>query len=267
MFQGMKASILFKQVAFATILFCFVNAEAQQQMRVIPNLGFKRGEKLTFRLHYGIIDAGKATISIENENKIINGRSTLHVIGLGSSTGAFSLFFKVRDRYETYIDEQSVCPLMFIRRVDEGGFIIKQDIVFDQQYHIANANGKEVKTPDYIQDMLSAFFYASTFDYDSIQPGKVDSVETYVDNEIWVLKIKFIKRDTLDSDIGKIRCMVFEPIVQKGRIFKHSDDLQVWISDDKNHIPIRAKANVIVGSVKMDLESYSGLPNDFALVK
>ena len=268
MFQGlMKAPLFFKHVTFTLLMLCAVNAIAQEPMRAIPNLGFKRGEKLTFRLHYGLLDAGKATINIENENKIINGRSTLHVVGLGSSTGAFSLFFKVRDRYETYIDEQSVCPLMFIRRVDEGGFLIKQDIVFDQQYHIANSNGKEVKIPDYIQDMLSAFFYASTFDYDNIQPGKVDSVETYVDDEIWTLRIKFVRRDTLDSDIGKIRCMVFEPMVQKGRIFKHDDDLQVWISDDKNHIPIRAKANVLVGSVKMDLESYSGLPNDFALVK
>jgi hypothetical protein len=67
--------------------------------------------------------------------------------------------------------------------------------------------------------------------------------------------------------LGKIRCMVFEPMVQKGRIFKHDDDLQVWISDDASHVPIRAQANVLVGSIKLDLESYSGLVSDLAIVK
>jgi hypothetical protein len=267
MFKGLiNFSRISQRIAFLAVLMCYVNAEAQT-MRVIPNPAFKRGEQLTYRLHYGFVDAGTANITIENENKVINGRSTFHVVGIGTSKGAFNFFFKVRDRYETYIDEQSLCPLMFIRRVDEGGFKINQDIVFDQQYHVANCNGKEYTTPDYVQDMLSAFFFARTFNYDSISPGKIDSVQTFVDDQVWVLKIKFIKRDTLDSDIGKVACLVFEPMVQKGRIFKHDDDLQVWISDDKNHIPIRAKASVLVGSIKMDLMSYSGLPNSFALVK
>jgi len=56
-------------------------------------------------------------------------------------------------------------------------------------------------------------------------------------------------------------------MVQKGRIFKHNDDLQVWISDDKNHIPIRAQANILVGSIKLDIISWSGLANQAAVTK
>ena len=151
--------------------------------------------------------------------------------------------------------------------MDEGGFKFTQDQVYDQQYHKVNSNGKEHNIPPYAQDMLSSFYYARLFDYSNEKPGKIDSIRTFVDDTIWTLKIKFIKRDTIDSDIGKISCLVFEPMVQKGRIFKHDDDLQVWISDDKNHIPIRAQANIMVGSVKLDLNSYSGLVNDLALIK
>lgn len=244
-----------------------VNATAQKKLRILHNEAFKRGEQLVYRIHYGFVDAATATITVENDNKKINGRSTYHVIGVGNSKGAFNMFFKVRDRYETYIDSESICPLMFIRRVDEGGYKINQDLVFDQEYHKVNSNGKELDTPDYVQDMLSAFYYARTFNYDSVTPGKIDSIVTFVDDKVWTLKIKFIGYDTLDSDVGKIRCLIFEPLVQKGRIFKHSEDLQVWISDDKNHIPIRAKANILFGSIKMDLQSYTGLPNDFAMVK
>src|SRR6185312_3943422 len=118
-------------IALIAVVFTSQPAQGQEEMRKIKNEAFKRGELLTYRLHYGIIDAGKATISIENEDKIIDGHDTYHIIGLGNSTGAFNFFFKVRDRYETYMDADALCPLIFIRRVDEGGFKFGQDMVFD----------------------------------------------------------------------------------------------------------------------------------------
>lgn len=244
-----------------------VYTQSGNEPRTLENKAFKRGEQLNYRIHYGIIDAGTATISVLNENRSIGGRDSYHVLGTGNSTGAFNFFFKVRDRYESYIDEKSMCALIFSRKVDEGGFKFTQDQVYDQEYHKVNSNGKEYNIPSYVQDMLSSFYFARNFDYADESPGKIDSVITFVDNQVWTLRIKFIRRDTLDSDIGKIRCLVFEPMVQKGRIFKHDDDLQVWISDDVNHVPIRAQANILVGSIKLDLESYSGLVDGLALVK
>lgn len=262
------ARIVTKHLVITSALLWATFSNAQDTARNVDNKAFQRGEELTYRIHYGFIDAATATIKISDENKKIDGHSTYHVVGTGTSKGAFNMFFKVRDRYETYIDSQSLCPLMFIRRVDEGGYKINQDMLFDQDYHVVNSNGKNYyNLPPYIQDMLSSFYYARTFKYENEKPGKIDSVTCFVDNEIWTLKIKFIKYDNLESDVGKIRCMVFEPLVQKGRIFKKSEDLKVWITDDQNHVPIRAQANILFGSIKMDLESYSGLVNDFNKIK
>jgi hypothetical protein len=252
---------------FSFITLHFINSFAQDKERTVKNEAFKCGEQLVYRIHYGFIDAGQATIKIQDSLVPVMGKKTYHIVGTGISTGVVGAVFKVDDRYETYMDAKSMCPLMFIRRVNEGGFIIKQDMLFDQDYHIVNSSGKKIKIPAYIQDMVSAFYYSRTFDYSNEKPGKIDSVITIVDNEIWSLRIKFVKRDTIKSDVGKICCMVFEPMVQKGRIFKHDDDLQVWISDDKNHIPIRAQANILVGSVKMDIMSWSGLANKAAVAK
>ena len=248
--------------------FSIFNCSGQNSLRTINNTAFTFGEELKYRIHYGIIDGGLATIKVESSAKKVGGRNAYHVIGKGETSAAWSLFYKIRDRYETYIDEQTLCPLMFIRRVDEGGYKINQDLIFDQEYHVINSNGKQfTNMPPYIQDMLSAFYFARTLNYSNEKPGKIDSVITFVDNEVWSLKIKFVRYDTLDSDVGKIRCMLFEPMVQKGRIFKKSEDLTVWISDDKNHIPLRAKANILVGSIKMDLESYSGTVEEFSKLK
>jgi hypothetical protein len=57
------------------------------------------------------------------------------------------------------------------------------------------------------------------------------------------------------------------PVLQKGRIFKHEEDMLVWLSDDVNHIPIRAKANILFGSIKLDLSNYKGIMQPLQFIK
>jgi hypothetical protein len=238
----------------------------KSELRVVKNESFKRGEVLKFRLHYGIIDAGTAEVTVTDENKQLNDRNTFHVVGIGKSRGAFDPFFKVRDRYESFIDEGSVSPVVFIRRVDEGGYKINQDQVYDHEKKKVISNGTSYDIPEYTQDMISAFYYARTLDMSNAKAGDLFSLKSFIDGEIWELKIKFIGRETISTDVGKVRCLRFRPIVQRGRVFKKEEDLNVWISDDKNHIPVRAQAEVLIGSVKMDLTSYSNLANPLSLV-
>jgi hypothetical protein len=87
---------------------------------------------------------------------------------------------------------------------------------------------------------------------------------TIVDGEMYNLQIRYKGRQVVKTEFGKIRCLKFVPIVQKGRIFKHEEDLIVWVSDDKNHIPIRAKAEILFGSLKVDLIDFKGLVNPMA---
>lgn len=238
-----------------------------QQYRTIDNKAFKRGELLKYRIHYGIIEAAEATLEVKNETKSIGNRNCLHVVGLGNSKPAWDVFFKVRDRYETYIDEEAIVPWVFIRRVDEGGYIINQNQVYNHNKKTVNSDGKNFNIPQYCQDMLSAFYFARTANYDTLKKGDVITVNAFVDNEIFPLKIKFMGKEAIKSDIGKINCLKFRPIIQKGRIFKDEEDLEIWISDDPNHVPIRAKADILFGSLKIDLTSYSNLANELNLVK
>ena len=203
-------------------------------------------------------------IEVKDENKVLNGRNTYHVVGSGYSKGAFDWFFKVRDRYESYIDEQALVPWIFIRRCDEGGYKINQNQAFDHYKKTVNSDGKILEVPVNIQDMLSAFYYARNMDFSTAKPGDIFSFKSFVDNEVYDTKIKYIGKETIKSDVGKIRCLKFRPVVQKGRIFKHEEDLNVWISDDKNKIPIRAQANILVGSIKMDIISHTNLANPLA---
>ena len=242
----------------STVILTHSNA---QELRTLKETAFKRGEVLNYRIHYGFIDAATASIEVKNENTLIGGRSTFHIVGIGVTKSSFDWFFKVRDRYETYLDEQALVPWLFIRRVNEGGYIINQNMVFNQIKHTVNSNGKIFNVIPNIQDMLSSFYYARCFDFSNAKKGDLFDVPSFVDNKLFNLQIKFIKRETIKTDFGKIKCLVFVPVLQTGRIFKNEEDMKVWITDDDNHIPIRAEAQILVGSIKMDLQSYSGLAN------
>lgn len=231
------------------------------------NSAFKEGELLTYRMHYGILNAGVAELEVKPDLIEIGGRKVYHIVGTGYTTGAADMFFKVRDRYETYMDKNALLPWYFVRRVDEGGYKFSQDYMFNHYTQKVDVgNNQKIDFPSGIQDMVSAFYASRSLDLSNAKKGDVFTLNCFLDKEVWPLKIKFVGREVINTDIGKVRALKFRPIVQQGRVFKKEEDLNVWISDDKNHIVLRAQADIIIGSVKMDITSAKNLANAMSKV-
>lgn len=232
------------------------------------NEAFKEGEILSYRLHYGAMDAGVILMEVKPEVMEVAGRKVYHVVGNGYTKGTFDWFFKVRDRYETFIDKDAMLPWMFVRRVYEGGVIINQDYTFNHYTNKVDVgSGEKVDVPAGTQDMISAFYSARNLDLTNAKEGDIFTINSIVDKEIWPLKIRYVGKEKITCDIGTFNCVKFRPIVQKGRIFKSEDDLNVWLTDDKNHVPLRAQAKLLVGSIKLDIVSVKNLANPTSEVK
>lgn len=232
----------------------------------VNHSAFQRGELLEFDISYGWLDAGEAIIEITHERETINERPVMHVVGTGNSRGTFNWFFKVRDRYETFLDEEGVFPWLFVRDIHEGSFELQQEYQFDPYTKTALSNkGKSYEVPLGVQDMISAFYKARTLDLQKAKPGQIFELEAFVDNEVWPLKIKYLRDETIEIDRGTFDCQVFVPVVQTGRIFKEEEDMLVWVTKDRNHIPVLAKASILVGSIDMELRDFSGLANPVAM--
>lgn len=233
----------------------------------VNNRAFQAGEYLKFRLHYGFVDAGEAEIRVKDTDREIFGRDVYHIVGEGKTLGAFNWFFKVRDKYETYLDKEGIFPWLFIRDVYEGGYEINQNYKFFQHKGaVKTQDGETYKVNPSVQDMLSAFYFARTLDFSDATPGKTYTIPSFVDGEEFPLIIKYLGTEVIKTRTGKYRCMKFVPVVQEGRIFKDEDDMRVWVTDDSNRIPILAKAKVLVGSIKAEVVDYSGLAHPVAKV-
>ena len=237
------------------------------RLPAVPHHTFQKGEKLTYKVGYGWFDAGKAVIEIKNEKHERGGRDVLHIVGTGTTEGAFDWFFKVRDRYETYLDAEGVFPWSFVRRVDEGGYTKKQDYTFVQTHNIVKDHkGRTFEVPHVVQDMISSFYYCRTLDFQNARKGDIFTIPTFVDEEYYPLKIKYLGTETIKVSKGKFDCLKFVPVVQEGRIFKKEEDMTVWVTNDMNKIPILAKAKILVGSIKMEIDDYEGLSNPISKV-
>lgn len=261
------------------VVICLASTTTFAQLRKIKNEAFQRGEKLTYSVYYdalltGKVKAGSATLEVKDENKIINDRSTFHIVANGRTKGAFNLFYKVIDRYETYLDEETIAPWLFIRRVDEGGYIINQDVTFNQNrktaYFKDNKRGtsSSVTTPDYIQDIISVFYYARTYEFSSASANADFPVKFMLDDTVYSTKFIFLGRENVKTNLGTIRCLKFKPQVLTGSVFKDPYPMIIYVSDDKNRVPVMAESDVLVGKIRLELVDYYGLKNSFtAMVK
>ena len=234
-------------------------------LKIVDYATFSKGEKLEYLAHYGFIHAGKATVEVTKGAHYVNGHMCTKVDGKGFSTGTFDFFFKVRDSYITYMNTKTLQPYRFVRHVDEGGFVFDQEYNFDHEKQIVTTEKKDtVNVPVGIQDLVSAYYYARSIDLDHYKIGDVLTFKAFVDGIVEPIRIKYIGKETIKIKSGSYRCFKFQPVVQSGRVFTDEDDLIVYISDDKNKIPVLIEAKVIVGSVKLELISVSGLTHPLA---
>lgn len=231
---------------------------------------FESGEWFKFRIHYGLINAGYATLEIQEA--VRNNKSVYHAIGKGHTTGMSRFFFKVEDVYESYFDKETGNPYQFIRKIDEGGYTKDQEGFFNQSTNrvlVKDYKNKSENTyiiPEGAQDILSTFYYLRNYPtIDKLKIGESIAIDMFFDNETTKFKLKFIGIEDIRTKFGVISTMVFRPLVQSGRVFKEQESLTVWISNDDNKLPIRIEAKLAVGSIKADLESFKGLKYSFKI--
>jgi len=230
----------------------------------VKNTAFKTGEILRYRVSYGFVDAGEATIEVKSTSRKGDGRELQHAVAKGKTLGGFNNFYHVEDTYESYIDKKSIMPWYFVRDVDEGGFLINQKYTFKHNVSKVNNGTKDFDVSMGIQDMISSFYKARTLNFSGMKPGKVFSFKCFMDDEVFTLKIKYKGKEEIRIRKGKFQCYKFVPVVQTGRYFENEEDVQFWVTADENRIPILVKAKIPVGTVKMHLVEWSGLKNELS---
>ena len=229
--------------------------------RVLENHAFKEGEKLTFDVNYGFVTAGIAVMAIPTIKRI-SGREAYHVTFEVNSVPSFDMFYKVRDRYETYIDVEGLFPWRFEQHIREGGYTRDFSAFFDQRKGKAKTSEGEYSIPLYVNDIVSAFYYARTLDYSNMKVNDLIHLQNFYKDKVYNLDVKFLGKEVVEVPAGKFECIIVEPLVKEGGLFKHEGNIIVWLTNDELKMPVKVRTKVVIGYVEAKLTNYEGLAGE-----
>lgn len=233
---------------------------------------FQDGEWFKFKMSYSnFLKAGEATLSVKETE--LGGKPVFHVVGKGYTTGMIKWFFKVKDVYESYFDTTKYIPYKFIRNIDEGGHKKNIEIDFNHDKKTALVFNKKynrkrtIAIEPNVQDMVSTYYYLrNKINISELQIGKEVKLNMFFDEENYGFKLKYLGEETISTEFGDIKSLKFRPYVMAGRVFKEEESLTLWVSKDKNKLPLRIKADLAVGSLRADLDAFKGLKHPFQIV-
>ncbi|MCK5856179.1 MAG: DUF3108 domain-containing protein [Bacteroidales bacterium] len=241
-----------------------------QDNNILLNNAFQRGEKLTFKLYYrsavtGNVNAGELISEVKPNRVYIANKPAYHIVMEGRTKGAFNWFFKIRDRFETYMNELNLRPLFYKKRIQEGDYKTQREVRFNQETGIINyhnlKNGQKgiVNTTVEVQDLVSSLYYIRNWDFNNFSNGHKFQLNVFLDDSVYQVQFEYIGKETIKTNLGKISCIKFKPKMLTGGVFEDESPMTVYVSDDKNHLPILVVSEVAVGSVRMELKEYSGI--------
>lgn len=228
-----------------------------------PNPAFGNNEKLKYLLYYGFIKGGEATLELEKK-----GTHTMCAKAKAKTIGLAKAIVDIDDVFTSYFNEYTGKPYKAIRDIKEGDYKFYNEVRFDHANNkVHSQKSGEVAVPPNIYDIVSAFYYARNAPFKNAKPNDTIIIQTYFADEVFPFMLVYNGKEIIKTKSGKYHALKFTPVVETGRIFKESDDMRFWVSDDKNCIPLRFEFDLILGSIKCDLIEYEGIKNEFAKIK
>ncbi len=231
---------------------------------------FKSGERLTVVAGYkwGLInaDVGEATMSIEEE--MFRDTHYYSVRAYATTYKMWDRFFVVRDVYESHFDFRTLRPIYFHRNVNEGGYKILGTMYFNDDYTIKSSTVRNEKSrKDTVlsgrsctYDLISLFYSSRSLDFTNLLSGKTYPFSFAIDDEIYNLSYSFIAREEIKiSGLGTFRALHFTAQLVIGDVFSGESDMDIWITDDANRMPLMVKTALRVGTVSVRLSKYDNL--------
>jgi len=244
------------------------DTSAVKEFRKLPQSAFGLGERLEFEIGYGFVTAGYAVMEVAPNFAVMNGRNCYDITVSVGSSSSFDWVYKFKEYYKCYIDAEGIFPWKFEQHSKEPNFEKDFVAIFDHE----NLKVKTAQTvkgdkkpdaehiiPKYVQDLISAFYFARTMNFSGSKRGDVVTIPSFNDDTTYNLGIKFLDREDVDVTAGEFRSFMVQPMVKEGALSSKAEDIVVWISDDERKIPLKVQLSIIIGSVKAELKSYQNL--------
>ncbi|QBQ40045.1 DUF3108 domain-containing protein [Sphingobacterium psychroaquaticum] len=242
------------------LVFSSLSWAQAQTLPYLPDPTYKEGEKLTYKLRYGIISAATGTLQVQKSKLRFSNPNAFHLSAFGQTSGAFSVFYTVKNQYDSYIDADNYLPYLYTEDIHEGRYTRKEYATFDHKNKSVSGRKGTFKSPtSQFFDLLSAYYFSRNLDLSSLKKNDTFKISYFLNDEVAQLGVKYIGVEKIKTTLGTIECIKLSPEITPGRIFKKNSQLFLWVTNDGNRIPVKAQVEILIGSITMELVQASGL--------
>lgn len=243
-------------------------------------LAFQPGEELSYTASYSaaMLTTDVATIDFKTSADKIDGIPCYRIRAHGLTRPFYSVFFKMDDVYETWLEQSTLRPLLATAEIKEGSYRYRSRLTFNWKAGLVYTFGKnlkkgyergrtmEVTAADF--DPVAHFFYLRNLPSMSrMKKGEKGRLNLVMVDTIRTIEYKFLGREIIDAPAtGPVRCMKFTCQLAPGdaQSFKEGTDFFIWISDDENRIPVYLETPIRVGRVQATLTGWKNLAHPFS---
>lgn len=244
----------------------FMTYQNGNRVAMLSDVAFTKGEKISYLVHYGFINAGEAVLRVDNNFHTINGNSCYKVDVEGKTVGVFSWTTTVDDKWSSYIDTKKHIPRKFYRKIKENKYRKEETIEFDHSGKQANVKykkrddkewiKKEYPIPTNVQDMISGYYFLRRVDYEKLTKNEIIRMDAFFEDSVYDFKVRYIGKETIKTKIGKKEAFVMSPIMPPNGLFSGKESIKIWMSADQDRIPLKIRADMFIGGIEVDVTEY-----------
>jgi hypothetical protein len=268
------------RLSVTLIFFSFVShavAQAPGGNGKFKNDIFGPGEELTYKATFLGITAGSAVTRVDKTYNKVLGDVCYKIDVFGQTSDWLGWVTKVNDNWGAYLDTTNMLTRASYRKIREGRYRKDEWVTFNQEIHKASVQVIDKKTGKYGEpkhydipvnatDIVGGFMYLRFFDFEHTKKGDTLSIKGFFEDKSYTLKILYKGKEVVKTSIGKIPCHVLIPVMPDNQLFDGENSVTVWISDDKNKIPVKMSAKMFIGHTGIELTGFRGLRNSIRIV-
>ncbi|MDD4870534.1 MAG: DUF3108 domain-containing protein [Kiritimatiellae bacterium] len=228
---------------------------------------FPVGEKLIYRLYWGVIPVGSCEITTEWVEH--GGNKMLAIKAIAKTTSVVSKIYPVDDYIETIIKPESFLPDQYTQKLHEGRHVRNDLLTFNHKNGIAHWKSaksgrssvtKDIKIESDTRDVLCLTYFMRSR---GLSVGQTENFRVLVDDKIYDLQVTGLGYEEMDiEDFGKIKCLTIEPKARFGAIFVRKGRVTLWFSEDERRICTRMAGKLSFASLKAVLSGVEGPGED-----
>jgi hypothetical protein len=213
---------------------------------------FEAGESLTYDVRFGAVKVGTGRMRVLGQESI-RGRNAWHV---RFSVAGGTLFYRVNDVNESWMDVQTLNSLRFVQDLDQGSRERERryEIYPERAVYRELVRGTEerpsVSNP--LDDGSFLFFIRTV----PLEVGQTYTFNRYFRPDRNPVIIRVLRRERVRVPAGTFNAIVVQPIIKTSGIFAEGGQAEIWLSDDEQRMMLQMRSRLSFGSLNLYLRNY-----------